>query len=155
MSVTQMLKEIVPWILLALLFAVAVRLAGSISAGHPRGGATSEQLVSLHAAAGATVTGAAIFSYDSATGKTTITLTVMYLVAGSAPRAALHDGTCAAIGALVQVFPSARAGGHGDARLVARRDGSFVSRRWVVTVQAGPGLSSMPHGRVLACGALV
>jgi hypothetical protein len=100
------------------------------------------------------VTGEAVFSYDSATGQTTITLTVMHLPAGSTVHGELRSGTCAAGGTVLQVFPRMQVDGHGAARLVAHRDGSFLTRRWVVTIQAEPGTSSSPRGRVLACGAL-
>ena len=154
MSATQMLKETVPWVLLALLFTSAVRLAGIVPAGRPHGGATTGQAVRLQPAPGAGVMGTALFSYDSATGRTMITLTVQHLAAGSAPRAEIREGTCGRSGIVVQVFPSARADEHGVVRAVARRVGSFVSRHWVVVVQAGPGASMTAAERALACGAL-
>lgn len=154
MSATQMLKETVPWVLLALLFPGAVRLAGIVADGRPHGGATTEQVVRLHPAPGAGVLGNALFSYDSATDRTTITLTVQHLAAGSASQAEIREGTCRRSGIVVQVFPSVRADEHGVARAEARRVGSFVSRHWVVVVQAGLGASITAEERLLACGAL-
>ncbi len=154
MSATQTLKETVPWVLLALLVAGAVRLAGIVPGGRPHGGATIEQAVRLQPAPGAGVLGAALFSYDSATGRTMIALTVQHLAAGSAPRAEIREGTCGRSGIAVQVFPSVRADKHGVVRAVARRVGSFVSGHWVVVVQAGPGASMTAAKRLLACGAL-
>jgi hypothetical protein len=154
MTMKEMIKDTVPWILLVLLFAGIVRLSGVVPTGQPQGGATSEQAVSLQAAPGTTVSGDALFSYDSVGGQTTITLTVLHLSARGLLRGELRNGTCAAVGRIVQVFPRVRVDGHGAARLVAYRAGPFMSRRWLVTIQAELGTSSNSPSRVLACGVL-
>jgi hypothetical protein len=153
MTMKEMIKETMPWILLVLLFAGVVRLSGIAPGKQPQGGATSEHDVSLHAAPGAMVTGDALFSYDSATGQTTITLTVMHLPAGSVLRSELRSGTCASVGTVLQTFPRVRVDRVGAARVVAHRADSYMSRRWVVTIQAEPGTSSSSPGRVRACAA--
>jgi hypothetical protein len=154
MSATQMLKETAPWILLPLLFAGAVRLAGIGHVARPHGGATTEQIMQLHPAPGAGILGTVLFSYDSATGRTVITLTMQHLVAGSTPRAEIREGTCGRSGIVVQVFPSVQADEHGVVRTVARRVGSFVFQHWVVVVKAGPVASRTALEPLLACGAL-
>ena len=138
MTINEIGRETVPWLLLALLIASVIRHFGIAPARLPEGGATSAQDVTLHAAPGARVTGDALFSYDSARGQTTITLTLMHLQPGSILRAALRGGSCSAGSTLVQAFPSVQANGHGAARLVAHHDGSFVSRRWALTIQSVP-----------------
>jgi hypothetical protein len=158
MSKSWILKETVPWILLVLLFAGTLRLTGVVPGGQPQGGATTEQLVRLHPAAGAApgqeMSGTVIFSYDSAPNQTTIVLTAFHLVPGSVPRVHIREGTCARSGSVVQVFPAARVDEHGRLRVVAHRDGSFVLQHWVIVVQAGSGAPVTVQRRELACGAL-
>src|SRR5262249_125608 len=154
MTGKNMIRETVPWILFVLLFASVVRIFGLAPAEHPKGGATRNQRVTLLPVPGARVTGEAVFSYEATRDLTTISLTLLHLPPESSMHTELRSGSCSARGAVLQRLPTTQADGQGTARLVAYRAGSFVSRRWAVTIQDMPNPSASHQDLVLACGAL-
>lgn len=123
------------------------------------------QIVPIRPLGGSGVSGSALFSYDAASGRTTVLLSVRHLQPGTVHPVHIHAGSnCTANRPILANFVpldgmgmmgmGLRADASGTIRGRTTLVGPFAGQTWHINVHTGPDLATMAQFRVLACGVL-
>jgi plastocyanin len=146
-------------------FMTATVIVRTSQAPPPMRAPVVRRTVLLHPLGGSGVSGTAVFSYNAASRRTTILVTVQHLRPGSVHPVHIHAGSnCTANRPILATFVplsgmgmmgmGLRADGRGTLRGRATLSGSFLGQTWHINVHTGPGLATMAQFRVLACAVL-
>ena len=99
------------------------------------------------------VTGTATLTYDPATGRTTVKVSVHNLEPGSVHPEHIHAGKCTTNGPVLAALGSITANTTGAGTATTVIQGSFMRKQAYINIHMGPGLSLTQY-TVLACGEL-
>ncbi len=140
------------------LLAISALLAGGIAVG-PVGAMTRSHAgmttlhVTLQQQAFSGVTGTATVTYDPASKKTTVKVTVNHLEPGSSHPAHIHAGKCTSNGPVLEPLTTIKADKNGTGVSTTTFSGSVMNKAAHINVHMGPGLALTEY-TVLACGEL-
>jgi hypothetical protein len=109
--------------------------------------------VQLRTQAFSGVTGTATLTYDTATGMTTVAVSVQHLEPGSIHPSHIHAGRCTSNGPVLAGLNNVKADASGVGKATTVIKGSFAKKQAYVNVHLGPGLSLTQY-TVLSCGEL-